>query len=91
MFCVKFHVFDNNQVGTSCVAHGKLCGASVAALRGEYSFLRCAVLMAKELFQASHYTEEVQKKTVKKKYLCFPYVPNEFELFEEESSSREHM
>lgn len=90
MFCAKFHVFNNDQVCTSCVSHGKLCGASAAALRGEYSLLCCAMLVAKRLFQVSDYTK-LKKETIKKKCFCFPCMPNEFELFEEESSSREHM
>lgn len=59
MFCVKFHVFNqnNDQVCTSCVPHGKPGSATTAAFRGEYSLLRCAMLMAKKLFQLSHYVE----------------------------------
>lgn len=57
MFCVKFHVFNNDQVCTYWIPHGKSCGASAAALRGEYSLLCCAMLMAKTLFQVSHYTQ----------------------------------
>lgn len=92
MFCVKFHVLTNDQVCSSCAPHGKSCGASAAALRAEYSLLCCAMLMAKKLFQVSHYTEEIIKKILLKRSVsAFPVCQMHLNFFEENSSSREHM
>lgn len=92
MFCVKVHVFNQNfyQVHKSCVSHGKSCSAGAAASEENIHICIVLSLWLRNYFSCLTTQSKFKKRLWKTKCLCFPCLPCEFELLEEESTSREY-